>query len=936
MDPIEIGDAVANLVDKPFDKDKFPFSFLECFDNVPTTIEMLRQGESNESDIAGVLQKKLIHLKTCPAGETLKTLKNLKTSRATKKHKARFVLATDGWRIEAEDMVTGNKISCAYLELEEHFTKLLPLAGINMSRDAGNSVVDIKASGRLNQLHTQLLRDNPDWATRGDDMNHFMARLIFLYFAEDTGILNNVNGENLFTATVDQLSKSDGKNTNKVIKEIFRSMNIDKNERPQANLHSWADKFPYVNGGLFSHDTEVPIFSKKSRNLLMQIGQLDWRKINPDIFGSMIQAIADEDSRSSDGMHYTSVPNILKVLNPLFLDDLNDSLKAAGSNKRKLNDLRERISKIRIFDPACGSGNFLVIAYKKMRDIEAQINEYSGTPDRRSEIPLTNFRGIELRGFSAEVARLSLVIAEYQCNEQHIGHREAKQEFLPLSEENWITQGDALKLDWLSICPPAGRDVIHRGDDLLTTTGEQAQIKFKNEGGETYICGNPPYIGANLQSHEQKNNMKAIFDGRIKRWKSLDYVTSWFMKAADYGKHGHCSAAFVSTNSVCQGIQAPILWPEILDNKNHINFSHTSFKWENLASKNAAVFVSIIGISNISKQTRKLYNLNADGESEMKEAQNINGYLMDAPDIMVQKSTKPLNDCTEMSFGNMPNDGGNLLLTCSEANSLQEQFPAAEKFIFNFVGSEEFILGNIRKCLWIEDDQVEEARSIPPIAKRIKKVQEMRLASARKSTKNLANYPHQFGEIRGVGKRNTIIVPCHTSENREYLPVGFLSENNIVSNSAFAIYDAPLWNMSLIASKLHRAWIGAVCGKLGTGFRYSNTLGWNTFPVPFLTAQNKADMEQCAKEILYAREQHFPTTIAELYKPDAMPQDLRDAHNRNDELIESIYIGREFRNNTERLEKLFDMYVEMTDPMKDITPDAQRKPAEEESLEMSL
>ena len=270
--------------------------------------------------------------------------------------------------------------------------------------NAGNSAVDIKASGKLNQLHAELLRDNPDWARRGDDMNHFMARMIFLFFAEDTGI---INGKNLFTTTVDQLSEPDGSNTHQVIEKMFQAMDIDRPQRPEAGLHSWADRFSCVNGGLFPHDTKVPVFTKRTRNLLMEIGQLDWTQINPDIFGSMIQAVTDLDQRSADGMHYTSVPNILKVLNPLFLNDLNSSLAAAGGNRKKLDALRDRMSKIRVFDPACGSGNFLVIAYKKMRAIEARLNEYAGTPDRRSEIPLTNFRGIELRGFSAEVARLA-------------------------------------------------------------------------------------------------------------------------------------------------------------------------------------------------------------------------------------------------------------------------------------------------------------------------------------------------------------------------------------------------------------------------------------------------------------------------------------------------------------------------------------------------
>ena len=667
---------------------------------------------------------------------------------------------------------------------------------------------------------------------------------------------------------------------------------------------------------------------------MMDIGELDWTKINPDIFGSMIQVIADKNARSADGMHYTSVPNILKVLNPLFLNDLNSNLNAAGGNKRKLNALRERMSKIRVFDPACGSGNFLVIAYKKMRGIEARLNEYSGMPGRRSDIPLTNFRGIELRGFSAEIARLALVIAEYQCDEMYLGQREALAEFLPLTKENWITRGNALRMDWLSVCPPAGMDVNHRGDDLLMSTDDQARVRFRNEGGETYICGNPPYIGSTWQDSEQKTDMKAIFDGRIKNWKSLDYVAGWFMKAADYGKYTDCSSAFVSTNSICQGQHVPILWPEILGTGQHINFAHTSFKWENLASHNAGVTVAIIGISNIPGQTCELYSLNTKNESEMKEVDNINGYLMAAPNVIIQKADKPLNGCTKMSYGNKPTDGGNLLLTTNEVNALNLTPEQEKKFIRKLYGSVEFIQGKIRHCLWIEDSDLNEAMQIKTIKSRIECVRNMRLASKAESTRAHADISHRFESIQGYGKQHTLVIPGVSSESREYLPVGVLSNKSIVSNLAFALYDAPEWNMALIASKLHRAWIGAVCGRLKTDIRYSNTMGWNTFPVPFLTADNKADLNQSARGILYAREQHFPATIAEMYKPDVMPQDLRDAHDRNDELIEGIYIGRNFSSDTERLEHLFGMYVEMTnEPVRDITPNMDQGNKEEETME---
>jgi hypothetical protein len=332
------------------------------------------------------------------------------------------------------------------------------------------------------------------------------------------------------------MSARDSSNTHEVIGELFRAMNTKTAERAGAGIARWADGFPYVNGGLFSGSADVPRFSRIARSYLLHIGGLDWKKINPDIFGSMIQAVADDDERGALGMHYTSVPNILKVLNPLFLDDLRRQLGEAGDNARMLLNLRKRMSKIRVFDPACGSGNFLVIAYKKMREIEAEINRRRDEADRQTDIPLTNFRGIELRDFPAEIARLALIIAEYQCDVLYRGQKEALRDFLPLDAQNWITYGNALRLDWLSICPPTGTGAKHNADDLFHTPLNQAQIDFENEGGETYICGNPPYLGSKWQTDEQKSELKGIFDGRTDSWKSLDYVSGWFMKAADYGR----------------------------------------------------------------------------------------------------------------------------------------------------------------------------------------------------------------------------------------------------------------------------------------------------------------------------------------------------------------------------------------------------------------
>lgn len=912
MNPVEIEEAVSDLARQPFDPAEFPFQFLIAFDNPATTIKRLRTGSTNQSDVpGGVLQRNNIHIATCAPGAVDDTLKALRDSPKTASAKAKFIVATDGEWFQAEDLNGGGTVACTYAEFPDHFGFFLPLAGITTVKEIRESSFDVKATGRLNRLYVQLLKENPDWASveRQHDMNHFMARLIFCFFAEDTDIFLS---EGLFTKTVEQMSAGDAAMTHEVIGEIFRAMDTKPADREAAGLPRYATKFPYVNGQLFSGSTEAPRFSKVARSYLMHIGSLNWRKINPDIFGSMIQAVTDDAERGSLGMHYTSVPNILKVLNPLFLDSLREQLEEAGTNARKLLNLRSRMARIRVFDPACGSGNFLVIAYKEMRAIEAEINRQRGEPDRRSDIPLTNFRGIELRDFPAEIARLALIIAEYQCDVLYRGQKEAIAEFLPLGAENWITCGNALRLDWLSICPPTGTGVKVTSDDLFQTPLNQAEIDFENEGGETYICGNPPYLGSTWQDAEQKSDLASIFEGRTTNWKSLDYVSGWFMKAADYGTHTCTVAAFVSTNSICQGQQVPILWPLITRSGHEIAFAHTSFKWANLASNKAGVTVVIVGIGPKSRQPKILYSISDGGTTLRQEVENINAYLVPAPDIIVEKSSRPKFGLGEMDFGSKPVDGGHLFLTAQEKVEIECEEPSARHFIRPFSNSDEFINGRAKFCLWIGDHERDAANKIPQIDARLRSVAATRRASSKAQTIQSAQSPHRFSEVRHRESLWTLVIPRVSSENREYLPVGIVGGGTIIGDRNFALYDAPLWNLALVASRLHWVWIGAVCVRLEMRFSYSNTLGWNTFPIPKLTTQNKADLTRCAEDILLAREAHFPGTIADLYDPEAMPEDLARAHEANDEVLERIYIGRRFRNDTERLEKLFELYTKMT------------------------
>lgn len=904
MNAVEIDDAVSGLFEQPFEPDEFPYLFLEAYGNKSTTIKRLRTGNNNRSDVVGaVLQYNNIHIAVAEKDKVKEKLDELRASPSTQNQKVKFILATDGNWLEAEALV-GNTptVACEYTDFPNHFGYFLPLAGITTVKQISENSFDIRATSRLNKLYVELLKHNPDWGSseQRQEMNHFMARLIFCFFAEDTDIftkLNNMgnhaasNDASMFTSTIDKMSERDGSNTHEAIKEIFKTMNVKIADRDQANIPRWARHFPYVNGGLFSGEIETPKFSKIARSYLIHIGNLDWTQVNPDIFGSMIQAVTDDDERGDLGMHYTSVPNIRKVLNPLFLDDLRSQLEQAGDSPQKLLNLRKRLSKIRIFDPACGSGNFLVVAYKDMREIEAKINTLRNEPNRHTAIPLTNFRGIEIRHFSAEIARLALIIAGYQCDVMYRGQQEALHDFLPLSTENWITCGNALEIDWLEVCPPPNSSAL-------------------SEDAETFICGNPPYKGTKYQSEKEKSELKAAFKGLTSRTGSLDYVCGWFIKAAQYSGTVPADFAFVSVNSICQGGQVPVLWPLLKDYGLEIGFAYTSFKWRNLASHNAGVMVVIVGLTKSKINKKVIYSSNLGKGYTSQVVNNISPYLVQGADIYVQGSAVPISGLEQMSLGNAPYDGGNLILSNREVDELGLTEDQKKRWLRILLGSSEIIKGNPRKCIWLPDQDLDEALQNPAIRGRIEAVRKMRLSSKDSGTKAMANRSHQFREMYSA-RKHTIAVPLISSENRDYLTPDIINVPCSLTNKAYAIYDGAIWNIAILSSSIHLVWIATVCGRMKTDYSYSNKMGWNTFPLPILTQKNIADLTTCAEDILIARAAHFPANIAELYEPDKMPEDLRHAHNRNDEVVERIFIGRRFKNDTERLEKLFEMYSKM-------------------------
>ncbi|WP_066682521.1 class I SAM-dependent DNA methyltransferase [Sphingomonas sp. CCH9-E2] len=926
MNAVEIEEAVSELVVQPFDAAEFPFHFLTAFGAKETTLKRLRKGDSNASDVAGgVLWRNNIHLAVAPSGAVAATLAALRASAKTASAKAKFILATDGDTVEAEDLVRGDVVACPYADLPRHFATFLPLAGISTVKEIKNNPIDVKATGRLNKLYVELLKDNPDWATdeRRHELNQFMARLIFCFFAEDTGIFR----EGQFTATITQMSQAGhGRgdeqwgNTHIVLTELFRAMdtpvthdgNLDDRYRRAAGIRPYADVFPYVNGGLFTGATDCPRFSRTARAYLLRAGELDWKEINPDIFGSMIQAVADDGERGELGMHYTSVPNILKVLNPLFLDDLREQLEAAGDSKAKLRNLRRRLGNIRVFDPACGSGNFLVIAYKQMRAIEAEIVTRLGgeaslkLADRRSVIPLSNFYGIEIKGFAAEIARLALLIAEFQADCLYLSQQEARAMVLPLHKTGQITVGNALRLDWLEVCPPVGATLVEE-QDLAGPTGRLALEENGLEDGgatETYICGNPPFTGAREQSISQKDDLRSALSG-FSGVNSLDYVCGWLWSAARYCRDFGAQGAFVATNSVCQGQSIPLFWGNVLGSID-ISFAHRTFKWKNSAANNAAVHCVIVGFSSNSLKTKAIF----DSNNQRTEVDNISPYLTNNKNVIVDKTTTPISARPELVSGNQAIDGGYLIMSKTEMEEIVARHKGASSFFRPVYGAEDFVKGVPRYCIWVKDFEIGQADLIPEFKSRIDSVRAYR-SDAGEVAVSLVDCPHRFRYVREP-KENMLVIPRTTTERREYLPVGVLNAPAIATDALQVIYDADVFILSVLLSRLHMAWIKAVAGRLKSDPRYSNTLVYNTFPLPRLTEQDKADLTRTAENILLAREAHFPATIADLYDPDAMPDDLRRAHEENDEVLERIYIGRRFRNDTERLEKLFEMYTKMT------------------------
>jgi len=860
-----------NKLLKNFSKESFIFDFLLAYGEPKSTIGRLKKGDLNQLKNRGeLLQRKKLFFKETTQQLHL-TIETLKNDFNSQKQKPRFVVVTDYNTLLAYDTKTTDSLDINFQDLPKHYDFFLPLAGMEKSTHIDENPADVKASNKLAKLYDEILKSNPTSIHEEvHALNVFLTRLLFCYFAEDSNIFK----DNLFTDSIASHTQIDGSDMSSYLERLFEVFNTNKESR-DSSLPEYLKAFPYVNGGLFRTKQTVPKFTTKSRNILIEIGELNWSQINPDIFGSMIQAVVTPEHRGDMGMHYTSVPNILKVMQPLFLDELQEEFEKAKGNTKKLNQLHLRLQNLKIFDPACGSGNFLIIAYKELRKLEMLIFK-EGRLLISPSIKLTQFYGIELDDFAHEVAILSLWLAEHQMNVAFKKEFSTVPPALPLKDGGNIVHGNATRVDWESVCPTV-------------------------DGDEIYVLGNPPYLGSRNQNKEQKEDMKAVF---TKDYKSLDYIASWFYLGANYIRGINAKCAFVSTNSISQGEQVALTWPRVLKDDLEICFAHQSFKWTNNAKSNAGVTVVIIGLGNTSSNKKALFKNNL----KMK-VKNINPYLAIGNTIYVHKRKKQLSKIPLMTYGNMPLEGGFLRFKENEKIELENNDKRISKYIRKVIGGEEFLKGINRYCLWIEDNEIDEAVQIKEVNKRIELVKNFRINGGEVAI-TLAEKSHQF-RYRNEPINTQIIVPCTSSENRDYLPCAFYDKSYISLNSVQTICDAEPWVVGLVSSNMHMVWMKTVAGRLEERYRYSSAIVYNTFPFPNISKKQKEEITELVFAILDEREQHSEKTLAQLYDPDKMPQDLKEAHHLLDLAIERCYRKKPFESDEERLEYLFGLYEEM-------------------------
>lgn len=846
----------------------------------------------------------------------------------------KYVLVSDFERFRLYDLEENTQHEFPLTEFHSHAHLFGFIAGYKKQVYKDEDPVNILAAELMGKLHDQLFKSGYN----GHPLEIFLVRILFCLFADDTGIFE----KGIFTDFISEKCAKDGSDTGSKLAHLFQVLNTPVEKR-QNTLDESLVQFPYINGKLYAETLPLASFDSDMQNALLECCYFNWSRISPAIFGSLFQSVMDPEKRRDIGAHYTSEKNIMKLIKPLFLDELQAEFNEVKNVKTKLRVFHDKISSLKFLDPACGCGNFLVITYRELRLLEIEIlkilHKFGAVLDVKyfSRIDVDSFYGIEIEEFPARIAEVAMWLVDHQMNiklSEEFGMYYVR---LPLQKSANIAIGNALRIDWNYLMHGTYFDVsadvvnvsivkesrqhygtINVSAKKLNVVDEKEIQKQQNKHRAKfdYILGNPPFVGKQFRNESQNEDMDTIFHG-LKGCGVLDYVSAWYMKAAQYIQNTHIKAAFVSTNSISQGEQAGILWNELLGKYNiKIHFAHRTFRWDNEARGKAHVYVVIIGFAAFNIQNKRIFEYeNPDSEAHEMKAGNINPYLVESGDFVILKRKKTVCDVPEISFGNMPNDNGNLLMDDEEKKEFLKKEPGAGKFLRPLISAKEWLNGEKRWCLWLKDITPSELRSLPEISSRVAKVKEYRLKSDRAATRELAKFPTLFGEIR-QSDSNFIFIPLTTSENRKYIPLALFSQKHIVNNTASIIHNATLFHFGILSSQMHMIWTKYVCGRLEGRFRYSNDIVYNNFPWPENpSGKNVKAVEEAAQKVLDVRNDFSDSSLVDLYDPLAMPPALVKAHKELDSAVDLCYRPQPFKEEMKRIEYLFELYQKYTEPL---------------------
>ena len=793
----------------------------------------------------------------------------------------RYIIVSDFERFRLYDLDEDTKSDFTLNELHKNINIFGFIAGYQTHKIKEEDPVNIKAAERMGELHDQMKESG----YVGHELEIYLVRLLFCMFAEDTGIFERQQFEEYILLRTNE----DGSDLGYHLDALFYLLNNPHEKRLTTRDEQLA-AFPYVDGKLFEERLRPAAFDSKMRETLLECCDLDWSRISPAIFGSLFQSIMDKEARRNLGAHYTSEVSILKLINPLFMDNLRNEFKKLKKNKKSLIRFQEKLRNLNFLDPACGCGNFLVIAYRELRLLELDVlrelhknNQMSLDIDHMILIDVDQFYGIEIEEFPAQIAQVALWLMDHQMNllvSEEFGMYFAR---LPLKKSPNIVNDNAISVDWEKIIKP---------------------------NNLSYIIGNPPYVGKYLQTDQQKKELvNTLYE--IKKANILDYVACWYYKASSIMEFNkEIETAFVSTNSITQGEQAGILWSYLFDKGLIINFAHRTFEWTSEARGKAAVHVVLIGFSFKDRKEKHLFDYETiKADPHLSYATNINQYLVDAPNIIIESRRKPISNVLPIIFGSMPNDGGNLLLSPSEKDELLKKEPLAKKCLKRFYGSTEFLNNKERWCLWLTDISPNEIKDMSNVLNRIEGVKQFRLKSRREATRKLALTPMLFGEIRQPNSGNYLLIPRHSSQSRIYIPIGYMSYEDISGDANLIIPNASLKYFGVLSSSMHMAWVRAICGRIKSDYRYSANIVYNNFPWPLDSDEKVTNkIEQCAEHILDVRSRFKKSTLADLYNPLTMPPLLLKAHQNLDKSVDKAYGKSNFNTEAERVAFLFELY----------------------------